>query len=191
MSVRKYIKYFIPILVTCVVVYQYAYNKGYANAISSTLNIPLSKEQKTLSTKSSPYDSLYEVSHVADGDTVDIEKEGIKVRVRLLGINSPESVAKDRKVECYGKESALYMKELVLGKKVSIKLDSLKPEKDDYGRVLAYLWREDGLFINQNMIESGHAYEYTYKSEKYKFQSEFKIGQKLAENGWGIEPKKE
>ena len=72
------------------------------------------------------------------------------------------------------------MKKIVQGKNVRMELDSLKPEKDEYGRVLAYVWLEDGLFVNRSMIENGYAYEYTYKSEKYKYQSDFKSAQKAA-----------
>jgi micrococcal nuclease len=102
-------------------------------------------------------------------------------------MNSPESVDPRRPTECYGKEAKNYMIELLQDKKVRLQLDALKPERDEYGRVLAYIWREDGLFVNQDMIERGYAYEYTYKQEKYKFQENFKSTQgKAKERAVGL-----
>jgi hypothetical protein len=57
---------------------------------------------------------------------------------------------------------------------------------DKYGRLLAYVYREDGLFYNKYMIEQGYAHEYTYNTP-YKYQSEFKAAQKFAqENSRGL-----
>jgi micrococcal nuclease len=170
-------------------VYQYAYRKGYTeggtNFIEASIKA-LNKKEST-ATNISDYSGLYSVVHITDGDTIDIEKEGTKVRVRLLGMNSPESVDPRRPTECYGKEAKNYMIELLQDKKVRLQLDALKPERDEYGRVLAYIWREDGLFVNQDMIERGYAYEYTYKQEKYKFQENFKSTQgKAKERAVGL-----
>jgi micrococcal nuclease len=168
---KMYVQFFIIFLIVCIFIYQYAYEKGYTNGFANIPNTKPSSQQKT-NIKNTDYSGVYNVVHVADGDTIDIEKDGSKVRLRLLGINSPESVAKNR--------PSMYMSELAVAKKVRIELDSLKPEKDEYGRVLAYVWREDGLFINKQMIQSGNAYEYTYNSEKYKFQNDFKTTQRTA-----------
>ncbi len=164
-------------------IYVYAEEKGYINTTLRTPTVLSGKIEnffKKESTTNIDHKQLYKVVHVADGDTIDINKNGTKVRVRLLGINSPESVAQNRPDECFGKEAGEYMKKIVQGKNVRMELDSLKPEKDEYGRVLAYVWLEDGLFVNRSMIENGYAYEYTYKSEKYKYQSDFKSAQKAA-----------
>lgn len=135
----------------------------------------------------SNYDGSFLVTHVVDGDTIDIEVSGVKNRIRLLGINTPESVAQNRPIECFGKESAERVKELLINQAVTIKLDPNKPEKDEYGRILAYVWRGDNLFINQALIEEGYAYEYTYHKERYQYQSDFKEAEGRAKKeGMGL-----
>ena len=180
---KKYTQVAFLIIIFCLFLYQYAYQKGYDfGAKQNTLTVLKTSLQKTKDSarEETKYQGFYTVVHVADGDTIDIEKEGAKVRVRLLGINSPESVDPRRSVECYGKESKTFMIGLVTDKKVRLELDPLKPEKDEYDRVLAYVFTEQGVFVNQQMIEQGYAYEYTYKSEKYKYQENFKSAQKIA-----------
>ena len=76
--------------------------------------------------------SSYEVVHVVDGDTLDILKRGEKVRVRLIGINSPESVDPRRPVECFGKEASRYASSLADGKFVTLELDPSQGEFDKY-----------------------------------------------------------
>jgi len=72
------------------------------------------------------------------------------------------------------------------GKKVRIEKDQTQGELDKYGRTLAYVYRDDGLFYNKYMIEQGYAHEYTYNLP-YKYQSEFKAAEKSArENQLGL-----
>lgn len=132
----------------------------------------------------------YVVSKVVDGDTIVITDGMSSQRVRLIGIDTPETVDPRRPVECFGKEASEKMKELILGKKVNLISDPTQGEKDKYQRLLRYVYLEDGLFINQTMIEKGFAFEYTYKTP-YKYQKEFKDAEVKARNGgvglWGNE----
>lgn len=171
-----------------------AYYLGYINGSGSTGQVALLQKQASTQTQKNTaatklntnYGGVYSVVHIADGDTIDITVNNKKIRVRLLGINSPESVAQNRPVECYGKEAGIYMKTLVEGKSVRVELDPQKPEFDEYGRLLAYIYEGDN-FVNMQMISSGNAYEYTYHNEKYKYQTEFKTAQKMAkESGLGL-----
>ena len=130
--------------------------------------------------------TLYAVVKVVDGDTIHIDVAGKKETVRLIGINTPETVDPRRPVECFGKEASSKAKELLEGKKVRIETEASQGERDKYGRVLGYVYREDGLFFNKYMIEEGYAYEYTYRIP-YQYQVEFKTAQKEAEaNGRGL-----
>lgn len=125
-------------------------------------------------------ENFYVVSRVIDGDTIEVMKSGTKEKVRLIGINAPETVDPRRKVECFGREASAYAKEILLGQKVRLMSDDSQTKYDKYGRLLAYMYREDGLFVNKHMIEEGYAYEYTYKVP-YLFQKEFKEAQRTAE----------
>lgn len=141
------------------------------------------QEVKTTTQEKVPIDSQYKyysVSSVVDGDTLKINKDGSIITLRLIGIDTPETVDPRKPVQCFGKEASNKAKELLTGKKVRIETDSTQDTLDKYGRTLAYIYREDGLFYNKYMIEQGYAHEYTYNTP-YKYQTEFKNAQKLAQ----------
>lgn len=117
--------------------------------------------------------SSYRVTHVVDGDTVDIERDGVTIRVRLLGINSPESVDPRRPVECFGKEASRYAKNILDNQEVLLVTDPSQGMLDKYGRTLAYVFLLDARNFNQQMIAEGYAYEYTY-NKPYRYQYAFK-----------------
>lgn len=122
----------------------------------------------------------YSVSSVVDGDTVKVNINGTIETLRLIGMDTPETVDPRKPVQCFDKEASNKAKELLNGKKVRIEEDPTQGELDKYGRRLAYIYREDGLFFNKYMIEQGYAHEYTYNTP-YKYQTEFKVAQKSAQ----------
>jgi micrococcal nuclease len=97
------------------------------------------------------------VERVVDGDTLELEIGGRHERVRLIGIDTPESVDPRRPVECFGPEAARHTAALVPpGTAVFVERD-VEP-RDDYGRLLVYLRRaSDGLFVNIDLVEKGYA----------------------------------
>jgi micrococcal nuclease len=99
--------------------------------------------------------------------------------VRLIGINTPETVDPRRPVECFGKEASNRMKELAKGEIVKLEYDETQSTRDAYGRLLAYVYLEDGEMLNRKMIAEGYAYEYTYMLP-YRYQKEFRELQTLA-----------
>lgn len=124
---------------------------------------------------------FYEVSKVTDGDTLHVIMGDQDETVRLIGINTPETVDPRRTVECFGKESSDRMKELAKGKIVRLEYDDTQSLRDTYGRLLAYVYLEDGQMINRKMIAEGYAYEYTYMTP-YMYQGEFRELQNLAQS---------
>lgn len=123
--------------------------------------------------------TYYKVTKVTDGDTLHIEKDGEDTVVRLIGINTPETVDPRRPVECFGKEATNKMKSLVNGENVRLEYDDSQSLYDSYDRLLAYVYLEDGQMLNRKMIADGYAYEYTYMTP-YKYQQEFRELQNLA-----------
>ena len=117
----------------------------------------------------------YPVTKVVDGDTIDIILDNETTRVRLLGINTPESVDPRRPVECFGKEAKLYLENLIAEKNIRLESDPSQSNIDQYGRLLRYIYLED-TNINLNLIENGYATEYTY-DQSYKYQTQFKQAQ--------------
>ena len=117
---------------------------------------------------------FYKVLRVVDGDTFIVDILDEEVRVRLIGIDTPESVDPNSKVECFGKEASLEAKKVLEGRRVRFETDESQYKYDKFGRLLAYVWTEDETFFNLYMIENGFAYEYTYLGIPYKYQIDFK-----------------
>ena len=146
---------------------------------SSEPTIP-KKDYTTLATTSA------EVIRTVDGDTIEVKfPDGAIKKVRLIGIDTPETVDPRKPVECFGKEASAKMKELVNGKTVTLKR-KLNENRDGYGRLLRYVYVGD-LFVNAEMIKQGFAYAYT----KYPFDAalmeEFRQYEKEArENKLGL-----
>jgi len=124
--------------------------------------------------------TYYSVTSVVDGDTIKIDKNGTVITLRLIGMDTPETVDPRKPVQCFGKEASNKAKELLSGKKVRIEMDTTQGEFDKYDRTLAYVYRDDGIFYNKYMIEQGYAHEYTYNTP-YKYQMDFKVAQKSAQ----------
>lgn len=98
------------------------------------------------------------VTHVIDGDTVDLDFGRDQVeRARLLGVDTPETVKPDAPVECFGPEASARTKELLAaGTEVLVQRDV--EARDRYGRLLVYVWRrDDGLFVNAALVGEGFA----------------------------------
>lgn len=123
--------------------------------------------------------ALYLVTRVVDGDTIVVSIDGTEQKVRLLGINTPETVDPRKTVECFGKQASEKTKSLLSGSSVRLEADASQGDRDTYGRLLRYVWRDDNLFINESLVSEGYAYEYTYRTP-YKYQKEFKATQKDA-----------
>jgi len=99
---------------------------------------------------------------VIDGDTILLDGNEI---VRLIGIDTPETKDPKIPVQYYGREAYEFTKRLVEGKKVSLAYDLNK--KDKYGRTLAYVYLEDGTFLNAEIIKQGYGFAYRYFLFKY------------------------
>jgi len=138
----------------------------------STPEIKYEQEQKT---------DLVDVVSVVDGDTIKVLIDGKTTTLRLIGIDTPETVDPRKPVQCFGLEASKKAKELLTGRKVRIEQDSTQDKLDKYGRLLAYVYRDDGLFYNEYMVKQGYAHEYTYVIP-YKYQVEFKADQKYAQD---------
>ncbi len=147
---------------------------------------PVSEEEKletSIRTATAPVTSqtdLFLVTGVVDGDTVTIDIDGKSETLRLIGINTPETVDPRKPVECFGKEASNKAKQVLEGKMVRIENDITQGERDKYGRLLVYIFLEDGTSFNKYMIDEGYAYEYTYNLP-YKYQQDFKQAQRNAQ----------
>lgn len=121
----------------------------------------------------------HRAQRVIDGDTIVLDTNGSETRVRLIGVDTPESVDPRRPVECFGTEAAEKTRALVEGKTVTLELDESQGERDRYGRVLAYVRLEDGTLLNERLIAEGYGHEYTF-AIPYRYQSQFKAAEARA-----------
>lgn len=121
------------------------------------------------------------VSKIIDGDTLVVKIDNNEEIVRLIGVDTPEIKDPRKTVQCFGKEASQKAKSLMENKKVRLESDGSQSDRDIYGRLLRYVYLEDGTLINKKLIEDGFGFEYTYKIP-YKYQVEFKEAQKTAEN---------
>ncbi|HEY8368526.1 MAG TPA: thermonuclease family protein [Thermodesulfobacteriota bacterium] len=120
------------------------------------------------------------VLRVVDGDTVDVQLGGRRERLRLIGLNTPETVDPRRPVECFGREASAKAKALLpAGTRVYVEQDPQQGQRDRYGRLLAYLILPDGRNFAEVMIADGYGFEYTYRLP-YRYQERFRAAQARA-----------
>lgn len=103
------------------------------------------------------------VKRIIDGDTVEM---GNGEKVRYIGVNTPESVDPRKGVECFGKEAAQFNREMVEGKVVRLERDI--SDRDRYGRLLRFVYLEDGTFVNERLVREGYASVSTYPPDVSK-----------------------
>jgi micrococcal nuclease len=99
-------------------------------------------------------DRLVKVVHVVDGDTVVVDDGHGRETVRLLGVDTPETVDPRKPVQCYGPEASAYTKSRLEGRSVTLERDV--ETRDRYGRLLAYVVL-DGRRFNDELLRNGYA----------------------------------
>lgn len=136
-----------------------------------------------------PADGDGVVTHVVDGDTLDVRVGGAEERIRLIGVDTPESVAPNRPVQCYGAEASAYLASLV-PEGTAVRLERDAVARDQFGRLLAYVYRaEDDLLVNLALVEQGYADAVTYGDNEALY-SELVAAEAAARDGgrglWGV-----
>ncbi len=105
--------------------------------------------------------ALRKVIRVIDGDTIVVSPNE---KVRLIGVDAPETVHPKKVVACFGKASKEFTRNMVAGKSILLVLDEVnspRRHKDKYGRTLAYAYLTDGTMLNRELIRQGYAHAYT------------------------------
>jgi micrococcal nuclease len=125
--------------------------------------------------KSSIATDHYPVVRVVDGDTFIARIDGEEARIRLIGVDTPESVHPNKEVEHFALEASAFLKDLLEGEEVFFAYDQSNAatnHKDRYERVLAYAYRgRDSLFVNAEIISRGYGHAYT--SYPFTFLEDF------------------
>ncbi len=95
------------------------------------------------------------VARVIDGDTFEFMNRGTKEKVRLIGVDTPESAKPGSEAEPFGIEAGNFTKKMIEGKLVRLEFDI--QERDKHGRLLCYVYLEDGSMLNTRLLEEGLA----------------------------------
>ncbi|MEW9697842.1 thermonuclease family protein [Paenibacillus sp. SI8] len=118
------------------------------------------------------------VERIVDGDTFEATLKGKKEKVRLIGVDTPETKKPNTPVMFYGKEASAYTKKRLEKQTVELEYDVEK--KDRYDRILAYVWIGDEL-LNRTLIQEGYARMATFPPN-VKYVDAFKKDQEEARN---------
>ena len=143
-------------------------------------------EQAKASDLEKYHGKTFTIVNVIDGDTFDIDiPDGRyeRTRIRLLGIDTPETGGEQTGDMYFGPEAAEFTKKLALGKSVTVYLDSPNPTRGKYGRLLAYVKLPDGSFLNEVLLTEGYAYadsrfSHSFFNKYRQLQSRARISKK-------------
>lgn len=120
------------------------------------------------------------VTRVVDGDTIELENGQ---KVRLIGINTPETKDPNKEIECFGDEASAKTSELLLNKTVLLEKDV--SETDRYGRLLRYIYLDE-IMINEQLVKNGYALASSYPPD-VKYQEKLKQAEIFArKNNLGL-----
>lgn len=135
--------------------------------------------------KSQP--GLYTVVGFSDGDTITVDMNGKKEKIRFIGVDTPETHKPNAPVQCYGPAASTFTKNFIGINKVRLESDPLSTNRDRYDRLLRYVYLADGTLVNQSIIEGGFGFYYPYfPFEKSKQFDEAQAKAKAANKGlWG------
>lgn len=127
---------------------------------------------------------------VTDGDTVRLRLDGKIEKVRIMGIDTPETKKPGTPVECGGRAATAALRRLALGKRVRFQADAGADHRDRYGRLLGYVDLKRGeRDIGLAQIEAGHSSAYAYRGEDFGRQGDYEAAESRARRAkrgvWG------
>jgi micrococcal nuclease len=134
------------------------------------------------------------VVRVVDGDTLEVRVDGEEERVRLLGIDTPESVRPGAPVECAAKAAARALRRRALdgagrGRRVRLRNDPTQDERDRFGRLLAYVELRDGTDLGRAQVRAGWGEPFVFEDRPFRRAGEYRRAARRARAGglgvWG------
>ena len=131
----------------------------------------------------------FTIVNIVDGDTLDIDIPDGKhehTRIRLLGIDTPETRGRKGAPAYFGTEAAAYATKLAMGKRAEVYLDEQGPTRGKYGRLLAYVKLTDDRFLNEVLLTEGYAYaDLRFRHPLYnKYQQLEAVARKQSKGLW-------
>lgn len=178
------LKFVIPtwgkVILGVVLFFTFAANLSPATPKQDVTEVEVAAEvsaEENVDQPSEPEKTYYEVTSITDGDTIKVLIDNKTETIRLANIDTPESVDPRRPVECMGKEASQKMTELVSGKRVYLELDETQNDKDQYNRLLRFVFLEDGTDVGLQMIKLGYAQSSPYGNSPHKYLETYTTAQ--------------
>lgn len=128
----------------------------------SLLNPQWLGSQQLLPERLTPQPGYYSVSQIYDGDTIGVLMNGQVERVRLIGVDTPETQRPGSPVECFGLAASDYTRRQIGPQSVRLASDPQSTNRDRYQRLLRYVFLPDGRLLNAEIIRGGYGFAYTY-----------------------------
>lgn len=120
---------------------------------------PVASKPKTVTVTPTP--GYYNVTEFVDGDTIGVDFNGVKEKVRLIGVDTPETHDPRKNVQCFGSAAADFTKQLIGTSPVRMESDPTNDDRDRYQRLLRYVYLQDGRLVNAEIIKQGYGFAYT------------------------------
>ena len=151
---------------------------------------PKSEEQARAYDFEKYHTKIFTVVNVVDGDTIDIDMpdgQYDQTRMRLWGIDTPETKSEEYGVMYFGPEATDFTTKLVLGKQVTVYLDTPNRTRDKYGRLLTFVKLLDNGFLNELLVSEGFAYaDLRFRHSFYNKYQQLEAGARSLKKGlWG------
>lgn len=102
----------------------------------------------------------YRVVDFADGDTISVDMNGKTERIRMIGVDTPETHDPRKAVECFGQAASEFTKNLIGTGPVRLEADSLSTNRDRYDRLLRYVYTSDNKLVEAEIIKQGYGFAY-------------------------------
>lgn len=103
----------------------------------------------------------YRVTQIIDGDTIEVDMNGVKEKIRLIGVDTPETHDPRKAVQCFGKAATAFTTELIGNQSVRLAADPQSSNRDRYQRLLRYVYLQDGRLVQAEIIKQGYGFAYT------------------------------
>lgn len=101
------------------------------------------------------------VLSIEDGDTITVDVDGQSEKVRLVGVDTPETRDPRTSVQCFGRAASEFTKSLIGSNQIRLETDKLSDNRDRYDRLLRYVYLPDNKLLNAELIRQGYGFAYT------------------------------
>ncbi|MCA9331878.1 thermonuclease family protein [Candidatus Saccharibacteria bacterium] len=158
---------------------------GFALVLSGLIwymNRQVGPPPQVIGTQSPGY---YKVTSFEDGDTITVDMNGKQERIRMIGVDTPETQDPRKPVQCFGKAASQFTRSLIGSQNVRLEADELSDNRDRYNRLLRYVYLPDSRLVQAEIIKQGYGFAYT--SFPFTKSAEFKTYEQHArENNQGL-----